>query len=1175
MQSSGLSNDRFGRPATGGSTISNITAFLGPPGKEVRYNAEDDVSKEFFSVADTYRGRNVFLEKTISAMVARSNNPWVLQRFFKLEQFNDTNFSMIVLKANRTLFVRTAPHAPPTYVSAKEASITASMGRYELAFIVPIETLDTADGQAKARLHITNMSAALGDTMEQASLESLLAVKNVWREYTRKSHKPVPAIEGLAKDEVAGWDILRKYEDGSGFLKAWAEVQAMMRDYYVTAAIAPQDAKILMSGGSSSTHFRLHGAGARNNAILASDSAAANADGIMDVFVVRQFTLDQDKLRTQTMHRTREIGAHVRSSDYSAKCKPNAYRGCSRDIMGFTMANLNGRHVTLPFADSAFKYGMRFNPDGTLTSFHAKLASDPAGVARRLKLPVENDFYDMFVYRDPAPGENESTHKVVKVLGQMEPLAMSYETLRLVAETMRERQLEALGTDGERAIAEGQALIDELYENKITDNHATLLRNLVNVSGAARNGVMSGNAQGGVDLSSVELTEDWNALAHGSAVGLFSLAAQASHPNVKRNTPADKLARAVAFTGAYNRWFDATVAMLAPDHPLVSGEFVDAHANVNATGTPARIQNARNTIASSLFDWNKAPLVFTGTRGAGVVAGSATAELARPLYGASSESEQERVIDAVRAVAAPYATERVRATLASRDSVATFLADYETSSFAEAFGRHASEATSSSAARKASATDKSFAMFASTKLVALISTSGAGAAGPAIAGIMDGLVDSLAQNRAMRPNQIDSSLRRWTATGTSAAATSSSSAASTSTLITRLVVSPSRLAEAAVSDFAIAHPLVANTLVTHANEPALNLDSRTHAHRAFARTHLWKAASTAAVTGAKRSVTSGATMTADDIANTNIAKQKMPTGTSALVRTNQFAENWKSAGAEASRLIGANIQLLLLAPVKRQTFERLHAANVRVPLDVLIETPFMTWEAASMLFISETPGFAKLAWAKYNVMMAPNMANQTITGMMSIWFVPIPMHDDRFLLFEDCMVTGYRHGQDFSPIMGGFAYKGKGRGTGSSFFMVQPYGSLRGTRVPHMHDIRGAFSGDFIAGGRLTPDANNKATKSVHHPSAFFYGIVHNLDMARTLNVDAADAFPRSKHIDNTITFQHSQRMFNLTTEEFDRAIINTGHQGPNIYDGYGRDVTSRGTYIKDMHYEQKFSPED
>lgn len=177
---------RFGQTTKGGSDVSAITSFLGVPSKAVRFDAEDNVSKEFFSVADTYRGRNVYLEKTISSLVASSHNAWVLQRFFRLEQYNDINFSSKVLKANRTLFPRTAPHAPPAYVSAKEVTLSATMGRYELGFLVPIETLDTADGQAKARLHIANCAAALGDTMEQVGAEG--AAPNPCARLTRYSN---------------------------------------------------------------------------------------------------------------------------------------------------------------------------------------------------------------------------------------------------------------------------------------------------------------------------------------------------------------------------------------------------------------------------------------------------------------------------------------------------------------------------------------------------------------------------------------------------------------------------------------------------------------------------------------------------------------------------------------------------------------------------------------------------------------------------------------------------------------------------------------------------------------------------------------------------------------------------------------------------------------------------
>ena len=1155
--------DCFGRPATGGPTVSNLSAYLGPPGKEVRYNAEDDISKEFFTVADTYRGRNVYLEKTVEAMVARSYNAWVLQRFFKMRQFNDINFAATMLKANRALFVRTAPHAPPTYVSSKEITISATMGRYELAFTAAIENLDNADGQAKARLNIANMGAALGDTMEQQAIESLRDVKNVWREYNRKSHAPLGSVVGLFQNEVWGWDLLHKYEDGSGGLKAWGAVQQSMRDYYVTAAIFPQDGKALLAAGEANSHYRIHGPGARANAVLVSDSRAASYDGVLDVFVVRQFTIDRDRKRTQPLHREREIGAHIRFSDYSSTCSPAAYRACSRNLMAFTMADLNGRFVTLDFADAAFRDSERFKSDaeGTLDDMHDKIAADPAGVARAVGLgdTISDGFYDMFIFKD------DKVHRTVQVVGQMEPQALTYSTLRRVAETMRARQLEAIGVDGERAITAGQALIDRLYGEALTADDVAQLQRVVQTSGASASG------QGGPIPSTGEaaaaLGEGRGEKGFGHAVGLFSLAANASHPDVKRVWPKEHLDTAVAFTAAYDKWFTATAAMLSPSHPLLSGALVDEHFAVDSQSPSARVQNAKNAIAANLFDSNKAPLVFTGDVRAAPVAAPASA-LSAPIFAPSTDSEQERVLDAIRLTIAPYASASVATALATSDAAADFVSAYEESPFAEAFAKHASESASRSSRKSL---DKSFHMFASTKLVALIDSSGAAA--PAVAGIMDGLVRVIAERRATRPQDIESTLRRWAAAGTSSASTSGASRATTSGLVTRFVVDPVRLAEAGASSFSVLHPFE-RMPTSNARDPAFALDSRTHTHRAFAmaRSALWQSRTGERV-GAKRS---GANLTPGDFPEAS-RRIPLPDRYTEIVRTEHFLERWAAAGGEQSRLVGANVQLLLLAPVTRRTFERLHAANVGVPLDVLAETPFMTFEAASALFISEVDGFAILAWAKYNVMLGVNMANQTITGMMSIWFVPIPLQEDRFLLFEDLMVTGFRGGQDFAPFRrASFAFKNKGRGSGgATFFFLEPYGSLRGTRVPRVHDIRGHFEEDLLAGGRLTADEHQLVTKHTHHPSALYYTKVFSLYKARPLGADAADHFVRPRH-DNTITFQHAQRIYDLPSDTFSRGIVNTGHQGPNIYDGVGAVWSSgRTEFIKEMNYEKKFAPED
>lgn len=88
-----------------------------------------------------------------------------------------------------------------------------------------------------------------------------MAIKNVWREFNRKAHAPLGSLSGLFANEVFAWDIFHKHENGSGFLAALGEVRKAMREYMLTAAILPQDAKGLVSSGSFNNEYRVHGPG--------------------------------------------------------------------------------------------------------------------------------------------------------------------------------------------------------------------------------------------------------------------------------------------------------------------------------------------------------------------------------------------------------------------------------------------------------------------------------------------------------------------------------------------------------------------------------------------------------------------------------------------------------------------------------------------------------------------------------------------------------------------------------------------------------------------------------------------------------------------------------------------------------------------------------------------------
>lgn len=893
------------------------------------------------------------------------------------------------------------------------------------------------------------------------------------------------------------------------------------------------------------------------NAVLSSDSPAANADGVLDVFVVRQFTIDHDRTRTAPLHRTRTIGGHVRASDYSATCPPALYRACSRDLMAFSMEDLNGRFVRISFED-ALNNSARFGGNGALSNDHGDLAKAGSAFDSRANLQ-DDDFIDMFLYRGV-----DGAYKPVQVLGQMDgKRALPYDVLRSVAESMIARQQEALTEEDRQAIDTGKKLVDRLYGKTLRSHDFSFL-----VASASQ----PVNAVGGVPVvtTGVELPANYEPAGFGSAVGLFSLASQAHDDAVQKIIAPEVLGTAVRFSEAIDKYLAVTERILGDNHPLFTGDIVDEHTRVEGNSVAARRQNIKNAIASNLIDSAKAPLVYVGNTAA---ATSAASPLATPVYSGSSV-EQESALDAIRAAVAPHASERVSAALATRSAADAFLASYERSSFAEAYAKSLGEKDARAA------TDKSFGLLAATRLTALTGGDHARAA----AGILDGLIESMEVSRTLQPKNVDSALRRWATAGMSATTVQAAAAAAQPTTLatsaaatmTRLVVDPARLV--GNRSFAVANPFRTNDgKALDTNNVHAAFDSRTHAHRAFAMsaTPLWE--QSAPLAGNKRMFSGALPEDAETRPGAEtglgLAAGYFKTALTKITRTAAFNKLWTDIGKE-SLLMSTNLYLLALLPVTSESLKSLHRANVRVPVDILIEQPFMTWEAASAIFISEAPNFALLAWAKFNVMLAPNMANQTLTGMMSIWFAAIPLHEDRFMLLEDCMVTGYRGGQDFRPIKPGWTPR-EGISKGSAFFFLVPYGSLRGERgVPRVHDIRGRFSSDLLDGGRLTPAAAHDEAVRPHYPSAPYYSHLFKFDQLRSITADAADYFHRKLVYDNTITFQHAQRIFDLTTGLFTRGILNTGHQGKNIADGYGAIVAGgRNEFIKEIHHV--YAPED
>lgn len=269
------------------------------------------------------------------------------------------------------------------------------------------------------------------------------------------------------------------------------------------------------------------------------------------------------------------------------------------------------------------------------------------------------------------------------------------------------------------------------------------------------------------------------------------------------------------------------------------------------------------------------------------------------------------------------------------------------------------------------------------------------------------------------------------------------------------------------------------------------------------------------------------------------------------------------------------VELTMLAEPNLETFQRMYDADVRVPLAILGERPLRRYECGAIIFVAPGEALGEIAWSNFNVFLSTNAMTQQMQGNVSIWGCAIVKDERRTYLAEDVIVTGYYGGESLEAYTPhSFDPANLQANTASVFFLLVPYGSLRGPHaVSKTHDIRGRFRDDIIE-NRLTEPAYRLVTGKPHYPTALYYNHIYSWNGLRTLSIDELDYFRVDGRADNTVTHQTMQWLWSPKTGDHSNAILNTGYFGQNIYEGHGDLRTMNAAiHYKDAGYN--FPPMD
>jgi len=1234
MRVRGAYSDERQAASKGDATLDVLSAMFGPPVNAVEYRPSAQQRFESWSLRQAYEGKVRYLATTISTLVRQSHNSFVTRYIFPLREEHEMTFTAQRYIDDRGLAPQTAPGAPAEYVTSGLDQATFRMQRYALATIMSTEALKSPQGKTVFLRNLTNVGMTFADTMEQLALNEMTRRKMVLRERNRlNDHSHYQNIEDVWAVEVSNFGGVQKGD--RGFYVQSERAKLAMNEYIPTDAIVPEGTRTRVALDPAENEYYRAGPEARARVKLGGDSLGNTGASRQRIHAVRTWTIDRSGVRVAPLERTVTIGDHFRLSDY-VQCTDADYRSCMRTTSVFDLSTGGGdfTSVTLRHALGCVE---RWNDDGTLRREHRLLARDPHGHLTEAGLPArlahdDGALLDMFLYRvDTRDG---TRFELARYLGHMEYAALPDDAVTACGRSLHAALVrDMLSADDVRALDAGLRLVADVYA--VSWNAADAARFAAGDVGP--NGVVVGNDVGGPNILDSDdarkrILED-KALPFGlgSVSGLRTLAKL-----YDGSQPVGSAVRTAAeFARALEKYYDAVCCLVHPSHPAIQPDNCPAWARSSMTGSLGDRHNAINALGQNLLDHNKSPLHRSVEDDAIPAFDPATAPLKH-----GSEAEKQAFIAFV-ALVWRFLSPGARRVLMNEEEVVKLETKYVRSRLGHAYrDAHPDKDV------------RTFAGLVAVYTAGFVTESGAtvgGAALPTRRGwanwldrVLRGVVKRDNDGATFASDTIDTTFEAWSR-DLSTERLDEAVDETKKTVITRLVVPYSVFAAATpaqraglafASPFNVSQPLVDPSPENAAAIEASRRDSRRDVRATFVFTNASLSAATMVRSGATHHAMRGVARREraygrdvdeeyseeDEPAFRRRAGAKRrrdededdeygdalaaapPTfaasdfvdvgGGGTLVVNRQLEERYARAARDCKNaLVRAAVQLVLLAPVHADTFDRFEQHDVRVPIDIIGERPDARFRTQSIIYAcpGENGEMGAIAYMPMDAQMSNNATNKDVSVHVSQYFTCYILQPERYFIAEDVIVVGYDGGMGLRPHRaaaalagdedGGRALLPRGRDTtpggASCYYFALPYGSLRGpNKVPVVHDLRGRFNPAFFE-GRINAERLAGAA-APHYASAPYYNMLHMLFAKPSPSPAERDFLHAAAARENTLTFQGHQWLFKPSTGTLEHLILNRGHLGMNVYQGMANAFAQAGSApFQDCHYLERYTPID
>lgn len=322
------------------NTDNPFEPFFGPTSVQdgMGVKASDQLSHETYNLPDYYKGRNLYLSDILEFLITRTDD-WYTSRVLPFRYTDQINVAWSVWRFNKTLADLEPHQGVPRYVTAENEEHSDRLLRRGLAFIIEHGFWQTERGRKHYLMNLEQITSAVHETCYYGVLHALLAGKNHWKEWGRQYGRRVHRIDDLLRLERNRFATAQKTERGMYLLDA--EIKDMMLHQNISpdTIILPSKMSIYLTMVPS-TEVEYIRAG--NNAAVSNnnDMNAQPRDMVRfrgsTVCETRPFDVDFTSQPTELLKREKMIGEYYTLLSH---CSPTntAYTSDHRSIYIFNM----------------------------------------------------------------------------------------------------------------------------------------------------------------------------------------------------------------------------------------------------------------------------------------------------------------------------------------------------------------------------------------------------------------------------------------------------------------------------------------------------------------------------------------------------------------------------------------------------------------------------------------------------------------------------------------------------------------------------------------------------------------------------------------------------------------------------------------------------------------------